>query len=97
MRTVSTKIDQNDFDKFMESCNKNGCLVSEKLRELVQNSIEMENDWKNDDQETMDTHKKVIKNIPKCHEATIEEDDDGNLTRAEFIWFTDEELEQISI
>src|SRR3990167_8806284 len=36
MRTVSTKLDNVDHDKLLEICNKEGKLVSEFLREFIQ-------------------------------------------------------------
>ena len=39
MKTISTKVDRKDFDDFIESCNQDGCTVSEKLRALVLDSL----------------------------------------------------------
>ena len=39
MKTISTKVDRKDFDDFIESCNQDGCTISEKLRALVLDSL----------------------------------------------------------
>ena len=40
MKTVSTKLDKRDFEKFQEICNQEGQCMSEELRELVKRDIE---------------------------------------------------------
>lgn len=35
MRTVSTKLEKNDHERFLELCNKEGCTVSETIRDMV--------------------------------------------------------------
>lgn len=39
MKTVSTKVDRVLFDKLLDTCNTEGCSVSEKLRGLIQNCV----------------------------------------------------------
>lgn len=40
MKTVSTKLSKEDFEKFQEMCNHNGQCTSESLRELLKMGIE---------------------------------------------------------
>jgi len=39
MKTVSTKLDNRDFEKFQEICNQEGQCMSEELRDLVKKDI----------------------------------------------------------
>ena len=50
MKTIATKLDNDEFDEFLEICNEDGCTKSEKLRKLVKDFIQAEND--NTDEET---------------------------------------------
>lgn len=40
LKTVSTKLDKQTFEKFQEICNKEGHCLSESLRDLIQMDIE---------------------------------------------------------
>ncbi len=40
MKTVSTKLDKRDFEKFQEMCNNDGQCMSESLRELIKLGID---------------------------------------------------------
>ena len=40
MKTVGTKLDNKDYEKFLEMCNNDGMSVSEELRDLVRMSLE---------------------------------------------------------
>jgi len=40
MKTVSTKLDKQTFEKFQEICDKEGHCLSESLRDLIQRNIE---------------------------------------------------------
>jgi len=35
MKTVSTKLEKTDHDRLLELCNKEGCTVSEMIRDLI--------------------------------------------------------------
>ena len=35
MRTVSTKLDKRNHERFLDLCNYEGCSISEALREMV--------------------------------------------------------------
>ena len=94
MRTVSTKLDTMEHEELINECNKEGITVSEKIRELVQDFLEMCADWRDSDEGVIKSQKEVIKKIPKSDEATYEDDDDGNLRKVEYTWFTDEEKEE---
>ena len=39
MKTVSTKLDKQTFEKFQEMCNQEGQCISEELRDLVKRDI----------------------------------------------------------
>ena len=40
MKTVSTKLGKQDFEKFQEICNNEGQCMSESLRDLIQMDIQ---------------------------------------------------------
>ena len=40
MKTVSTKLDKQTFEKFQEMCNNEGQCMSESLRDLIKMDIE---------------------------------------------------------
>lgn len=40
MKTVSTKVDDSVYQKLVESCGKSGKCVSEKIRKLIEDSLE---------------------------------------------------------
>ena len=40
MKTVSTKLDKQDFEKFQEICNHEGQCMSESLRDLIKMGID---------------------------------------------------------
>lgn len=40
MKTVSTKVDESVYQKLIESCGKSGNCVSEKVRKLIEGSLE---------------------------------------------------------
>ncbi len=40
MKTISTKLTESDFDKFLEMCNHDGQCISEGIRDLVKMGIE---------------------------------------------------------
>lgn len=35
MKTISTKLETDDHNRFLELCNKEGCTVSEMMRDLI--------------------------------------------------------------
>lgn len=40
MKTVSTKLDKQTFEKFQEMCNHEGQCMSEELRDMIKMSID---------------------------------------------------------
>lgn len=40
MKTVSTKLSKNDFEKLQEMCNHDGQCLSESLRDMVKSYLE---------------------------------------------------------
>ena len=40
MKTIGTKLDNKDYDKFLEMCNDDDICVSEELRDLVRMSLD---------------------------------------------------------
>ena len=45
MKTVSTKIDNNDFDRLVEMCNDDGECVSESLRGMIKQHLEAHEEY----------------------------------------------------
>jgi len=39
MKTIGTKLDNDEFEEFLEICNEEGCSKSELLRKLIKNLI----------------------------------------------------------
>jgi len=39
MKTVSTKLDKETFEKFQEMCNQEGQCMSEELRDMIKGNI----------------------------------------------------------
>ena len=39
MKTIGTKLDNDEFEEFLEICNEEGCSKSELLRKFVKDSI----------------------------------------------------------
>ncbi len=95
MKTVSTKLDPTEHEELINECNKEGVTQSEKIRELVQDFLGMCKGWKDvgANEEIIKHDKEIIKQIPKAREASFDEDDDGFLRKAEYVWSTDEEEE----
>src|SRR5579872_6123371 len=62
MKNLSTKVDSDTYDEFIDSCNNSGNTPSEELRELVKNSLNGSSD---DIQEPKEIIKEVIKEVPK--------------------------------
>ena len=44
MKTVSTKVDSQVYQQLLESCGKSNCSVSEKIRNLIECSLELKVD-----------------------------------------------------
>jgi len=40
MKTVSTKVDESVYQKLIESCGKSGNCISERIRKLIEDSLE---------------------------------------------------------
>lgn len=53
MKTVSTKVDESVYQRLVESCDKSGNCVSEKIRMLIEESLQ--------------DNSKKIKKIPVVH------------------------------
>jgi len=45
MKTVSTKLDNSDFEKFQNMCNDDGMCVSESLRYLIKSALEAHEEY----------------------------------------------------
>ena len=46
MKTVSTKLENKDFDRLMEMCNDDGECISESLRGMIKQHLEAHAEWK---------------------------------------------------
>ena len=44
MKTLATKLDNDEFEEFLDFCNDEGCSKSEKLRKLVKDYIRLKNE-----------------------------------------------------
>lgn len=42
MKTVSTKVDESVYQKLAESCGKSGNCISERIRGLIEKSLELD-------------------------------------------------------
>lgn len=62
MKNLSTKVDSDTYDEFIDSCNNSGNTPSEELRELVKNSLTNGSSY--DMQEPKEVIKEVIKEVP---------------------------------
>lgn len=40
MKTIATKLDNKDYEKFLEICNESGCNKSEELRKIIRDFID---------------------------------------------------------
>jgi len=61
MKNLSTKVDSDTYDEFIDSCNNSGNTPSEELRELVKNSLTNGSSY--DMQEPKEVIKEVIKEV----------------------------------
>lgn len=43
MKTVSTKVDSQVYQQLLESCGKSNCSISEKIRNLLEDSLKQTN------------------------------------------------------
>lgn len=41
MKTISTKVDESVYQKLTESCGKSGNCISAKIRDLIEESLDM--------------------------------------------------------
>ena len=45
MKTVSTKLDNRDFEKFQAMCNDDGMCASEELRDIIKRDLEAHEEY----------------------------------------------------
>jgi len=76
MKTVSTKLSRDDFEKFQEVCNNDGQCLSEGLRELIKMSIEAFDDELESESEELEP-RIVTKETIMAHGKIL--DDYGNV------------------
>jgi len=82
MRTVSTKLAKNDFEKFQEMCNHDGQCMSEGLRELIQMGLEAYEEGLELEQNENKEPEIMVEDLPKesrsvAHGKIL--DDNGNI------------------
>ena len=70
MKTVSTKLDKQTFEKFQEMCNDEGQCMSEQLRELIKMDINAYEDGLEMEQES-----KTSPSIPVVKVTKVSYDD----------------------
>ncbi len=95
MKTLGTKLDNEICQKFTECCNNNGQTVSEKIRELILDELDFVNNCQEFDKDTIEDYRKIRKIIGTHDEGGWIIEDDGTPRSAEFVWFTDEEKDEI--
>jgi len=74
MKTIGTKLDNDEFEEFLEICNEEGCSKSELLRKLVKDHIRETNDFTEDENETSATLEPKVDKKPIVHAKIIEID-----------------------
>jgi len=83
MKTIGTKLDNEEFEEFLEICNEEGCSKSELLRKLVKDHIRETNDFTEDENETSATSESKVEIIEEQPSAQVTNwklyDDDGRL------------------
>ncbi len=65
MKTVATKLNKEDLDNFAKECEKDGTTVCEKLRNLVQASINNEPQKNKKNKESIPQTTKQQNNLPQ--------------------------------
>ncbi len=95
MKTLGTKLDNSDFEKFIEKCNGLGCSKSETMRNLIKNFIKNDFDFKDvpqldhNDVGTTELMKTIIEQLPNADNISLKEDDYGKPLEAEIGWVYD--------
>lgn len=81
MKTVSTKLNNDDFEKLQEMCNHDGQCLSESLRDMVKSYLEAYEDGLELEQEETSELKIIVEDMPKpkpmAHGKIL--DDYGNI------------------
>jgi len=82
MKTIATKLDNDEFEEFLEICNDEGCSKSEMLRKLVKDftklKVDIIEDESEDDPPEPETCKDHTTPIVEVKNVRIY-DDDGRL------------------
>ena len=73
MKTIGTKLDNDEFEEFLEICNEEGCSKSEFLRKLVKNSVRERKEIAEADKEIVEEKPTALVTSWKLY------DDDGRL------------------
>jgi len=68
MKTVSTKLENVDFNRLMDMCNDDGQCISESLREMIKQHLDCHEEWKENEKSEDD---ESIKTEPKPPKITI--------------------------
>lgn len=63
MKTVSTKLDKQTFEKFQEMCNHEGQCMSENLRDLIKMDIQAYEEGLEMEKEQKPTPKPIIEYV----------------------------------
>lgn len=71
MKTVSTKLDKQTFEKFQEICVNNGLCISERLRELIKIGIKSHEHGMESIESTSNTSRPEMKNIRISYDGKI--------------------------
>ena len=71
MKTVSTKLENKDFDRLMEMCNEEGECISESLRDMIMRDLDAFEDGK-ESEKTEPKEETGTKPIPKAKIIAID-------------------------
>lgn len=65
MKTISTKLNNQDFEKFQAMCNDDGVCASESLRDMIKRELETHDEYleieQNNSSESIEESKPIIK------------------------------------
>jgi len=63
MKTVSTKLENKDFDRLMEMCNEEGECISESLRDMILGSLNAFDEWKENEKSKENSGPKQVPTV----------------------------------
>jgi len=82
MKTVSTKLNKSDHERFVDLCNYEGCSVSEALRNMVQQRCITGEEAKYDNSQQKTQTK--IKTIPEVKNTSVVKSEDIDKSKSHY-------------